>query len=258
MLKNLIYEYFKKENEARTPQDSVTFAPSYFTSCKRQVFYKKTGTEVSNPIDEAAYFKMALGTASHEKIQSIISKLGILQECEDMKTIEWNGSTWNYRIDGIVEIDGKRYVLEIKTVYGTGFRYIEEKPKENDFMQIQLYMLFENIADGLILYVGRDNGFMIEHYVKSTPGVQEQLKNKGNELIKLKSMIENKQIPDRDFQIQLKNTGEKISEDFTKDKVKHKTAWQCSYCQWKDNCWQTELEEIKKHDFYIDGQFINK
>jgi len=253
MLKGKIYNYFQSKESKREISKEITFAPSYFTSCKRQIFYKKIGQEASNPISEASYFKMALGSSSHEKIQDILKDIGILQECEDMKTIDYKGLTFNYRLDGIVEIEGKKYIIEIKTVYAAGFRSIEEKPKSDHFIQLQCYLNFENIEDGLILYVGRDNGFIVEHYIKRD---SQFVDNKIDELKELKKMIEKKELPDKDFQIQLKNTGEGISEYFTKDKIKYKSNWQCSYCAYHDKCWSKELQEIKNNKFYINKEFI--
>jgi hypothetical protein len=63
-------------------------------------------------------------------------------------------------------------------------------------------------------------------------------------------------VPERDGYIKLKNSGGKISEDFQKDKVRHKSDWRCSYCQWKNLCWKAELEEIQGHNFFMDGKFI--
>jgi CRISPR/Cas system-associated exonuclease Cas4 (RecB family) len=256
MIKNKIYDYFLKKEKDRPQPDEITFAPSYFSDCKRKIFYKKTGQEISDPISEAGYFKMALGSSSHEKIQSIIKELGILQEAEDLKTIEYGGLTFNYRLDGIVEIDGKKYVLEIKTIYGAGFRNVEEYgAKPEHMLQCRLYMEFEKVDRGLILYVGRDNGMMMEFVIERNGN--EDIKKIINDLKILKNQIENKVLPDKDFKIQIKNTGEKLSEDFTKDKVKYKTDWHCGYCSYKSHCWKDVYSVIKNKKFYINGVFYD-
>ena len=144
-----------------------------------------------------------------------------------------------------------------------GFRFIEKEPKQEHLLQMQLFMMFEKIDNGILLYVGRDNGFMIEHVYHKDDLPQFDMGVQFFKLKKLKNMIEYDQLPDKDFKICLKNINGVISEEFQKDSVKYKSDWQCrtkdgkSYCQWKDLCWKEELKEIFKHKFYIDGQFID-
>jgi len=267
MLKEKIYDYFlEKEKEAKA-QKEITFAPSYFNACRRQIFYKKTGIEPSNKITESAYFKMALGDSSHVKIQQIISDLKNVKmlEYEKEKTIDFVGLIFNYRVDGIIEINNEKYILEIKTIYGAGFKYIENEPKKEHLLQMYLYMNFEKIRKGILLYVGRDNGFMVEYIydINQMKDIENETRNKIKELKELKKMIEGKKIPDRDYQIVIKNngitdtvTGElNLSFEFTKNKIKYKSDWQCNYCQWRDLCWKEELEKIKNYKFYIGGKY---
>lgn len=263
MLKELIYEYYENERlkkESENKEVRLNMAPSYMTSCKRQLFYKKINMKVSNPIDTHTYIKFGLGNATHEMIQNLIEKLGFMIECEDFKNIEWEGLEWIYRIDGkIRDKKDNVYIAEIKSIYSNGFRMIENKAKEDHEIQLLLYMIFEKIDKGLILYIGRDSGFMVE-YNYTLKSLKEKYKNMFSEkLSELKQLIidiKNNILPDRDFNIVLKNYKGDIKDKFTKDKVNYKSDWQCSYCNFKDLCWKYEIKEIKNHTFYIDGKFI--
>jgi CRISPR/Cas system-associated exonuclease Cas4 (RecB family) len=261
MLKEIIYDYFneKKEKENYTERE-LNFAPSYFHKCKRQIAYKKLNYEPSNPLTEANYAKFEMGNSVHDSIQNILKKIGIWIEGEDFKNIEWCGLNWIYRIDGKIQKGDYVGIIEIKSVYASGFTSVEKEAKPEHELQLLLYMIFEHIENGILFYIGRDNGFMVEYNYRVDTlynKYADEIENKIKDLTALKSEIEKGIIPDRDFNILLKNSSGVISFDFQKDKVKYKSDWQCSYCQWKNLCWQQEIKEIKNHKFFIDGKFID-
>jgi hypothetical protein len=120
-------------------------------------------------------------------------------------------------------------------------------------------MIFENIQDGILLYIGRDNGFILEYNFTYDYLFQEYnmlLSEKLDQLKILKTQIEQSVLPNRDFQVCIKNTKDILSFAFQKDNKKYKSAWQCEYCSWKNECWKDVLSEIKNNTFYLDGQFI--
>ncbi|HEY0089159.1 MAG TPA: hypothetical protein VGB37_09955, partial [Candidatus Lokiarchaeia archaeon] len=212
MLKEIIYQYFDDKRLAKEADnrhsDKINFAPSYFTTCKRQIYYKKKNIPQSNPIETHSYIKFAMGDSVREKLQDIIKELNLMLECEDFKEIEWNDLNWIYRIDGKIKVNNEPYIIEIKSVYSSGYNSIEKEAKPEHEIQLLLYMIFEKIDRGILLYIGRDNGFIVEYdyYI-------DQLKEKYSalfimkiqELKELKEKLENNILPDRDFQIALKN-----------------------------------------------------
>lgn len=266
MLKNLIYNYYENGRQHNPPTKNmknaqVFFNPSSFSACKRQIYFKKIAQKTTNPILTAAQLKMAFGTVLHEKIQAIVQSLGILVEAEKLKVVTMGGLKFRYKTDGIIVINGKRYIMEIKTTYGQGFRMIKDAPKPSDIIQMALYMLFEHVENGILLYVGRDNGFLMEYVIKvGDPlysSAMETISKTMKHLKLLEKYIKDRHIPARDCQIALKNKNGIVSSKFQKDKIVYKADWQCEYCQWKDLCWTHELEEIKKHTFFINGNFID-
>jgi hypothetical protein len=140
-------------------------------------------------------------------------------------------------------------------------------------MQTVAYMLLEDINQAILLYIGRDNGFMVEWEVRingntiilinngqSTFDIPDNYIGKFNQRIKeltvLKRQIETGIEPDRDYQIVLKYNKGELSDDFQKDSVKYKSDWHCQYCSWKSSCWSDVLKEILNHKFYIGGQYL--
>jgi CRISPR/Cas system-associated exonuclease Cas4 (RecB family) len=196
-------------------------------ACGRQQYYKKTGNEISNMIDDASLLKMHFGKIQHEDMQRILKEKNILL-CSEVETNKRKfGLDWKYFIDAIIKDNDKKYILEIKTVYARGFDFVKEEPKKEHFMQCLCYMIFEKILDGIILYIGRDNGFMIQHDIqirgkdiylngelktKLTNG----FKNRIQYLKELKTQIEQGIVPEREYT---------------------KKDWQCRYCQYKTSCW---------------------
>lgn len=267
MLKEKIYDHYRK-SEHHGPvkhgasDSTVFFNPSSFSACRRQIYYKKTNATPSNPISAASYLKMSFGSVLHEKIQAIIYKQGILIEAEKLKIATFGRLRFRYKTDGIIVLDNKKYIMEIKTTHAGGMRAVRDEPKPSDVIQMCLYMLFEKIDSGILLYVGRDNGFLLEYAIHTGDYLYkkalERILKKMKELTVLELNIMEHNIPGRDCQLQMKNICGKISEKFQKDKKAYRSDWQCEYCQWKDLCWKRELEEMHKHSFFIDGEYIDQ
>jgi len=268
MLKELIYNYFEAQQRESnyTEREKLYFSPSSLTACKRQLFYKYTDTQASNPISTHAYIKMQMGTTIHAEIEKILKEIGIYELGEELKTGSINDVDMRYRVDGLLRIDDKAYVFELKTVYASGYNTIEREPKKDHIIQLLSYMIIEKIDTGILLYIGRDNGFMVEYKVEIKNNellinsvykteILKEFYNLIAELEKIKDNINNNILPERDYKRVFKNYKGELSEDFTKDKVKYKSDWQCSYCKWKDLCYQDILENMKDSNFYIGGEY---
>jgi hypothetical protein len=264
MLEKMLYDYFLETDNNRNEKEfdsegTLFFNPSSFSACKRQIFYKKRYVAPSNPIDAASYLKMDFGSVLHSRIQDIVKKMGILIDAERLKVKEFGGLSFRYKVDGIIVLNRQRCLLEIKTTHAGGLRAVKRDPKPNDVIQMSLYMLFENIKNGILLYVGRDTGYMIEYYITQECDAHKaaiaEIQKKIPELKQLKVQIKSGIMPERDGCIEMKNSSGKISEDFQKDKARCVSDWRCRYCQWHDLCWKTELEEIKHHKFFLNGKF---
>lgn len=263
MLSKIIYNYFdskRLEKESKEKAIGLHMAPSYMTKCKRSIFFSKTNTPASNPPEAHAYIKFELGNDAHEMMQAILKNIGIWIEGEDLKEVNRFGFDWKYKIDNMIKDEsGNKYIIEIKTTYAKGFINIEKEPKMEHEIQLMMYMLFENIERGILLYIGRDNGRLVE-YNYSLQMLKEKHEKwfiqKIAELKKLMDQISNRELPDRDYQIQVKNNNGLLSEDFQHKTVKYKTDWQCSYCSYKNLCWKEVYENMEGNAFYINGQFI--
>lgn len=271
MLKELICAHLdtKKRESNYSERDKISFSPSSLNTCGRALYYKYTDTPASNEVSTHAYLKMLMGTTIHAEIEKILKEIGIYESGEELKEKNLFSLNFRYMVDGVLRINEKRYIFELKTVYASGYNSIEREPKIEHVMQLLSYMHLEKIDNGILLYIGRDNGYMIEYNLVIEDGnlyINHYEKNNYLEefnglIIKLKDIekhIETEILPARDYQIVMKNTKGEISEKFTKDKVNYKSDWQCSYCKWKDLCWEKELKEINNNKFYIGGKFYGE
>jgi hypothetical protein len=106
------------------------------------------------------------GHQVHDRLQKYLHNIGILKELEvpiENKEYEIRGHT-----DGILEIESKTGVLEIKSINSMGF-YSLYQPKNDHLIQINIYMFCLDIPRGLLLYENKDNQELKEFFVKQDP-----------------------------------------------------------------------------------------
>lgn len=165
------------QSEGARP-NSCTFAPSSLR-CERKSWFRLRGTEpdiVTNP-DLSLEFMAEIGTAIHKIIQrNLINALGedwidvsdylkthpipykYTVEREEYETkVQIDEPPIKFACDGIIRLDGKIYLLEIKTSeFGTWESMMETKRVHYD--QIKAYAALLNIHNVLVLYVDRQYG----------------------------------------------------------------------------------------------------
>ena len=125
------------------------------------------------------------------------------------------------RADAVLS-DGKElYVLDIKSMNSAIFRGLQE-PKEENVLQVQLYLHFLRIPKGLLLYVDKDKLELKEFLVSYDP---EKVNVLLTNLVQLKGQIGNDTVPARI--------------------PSYPTDWQCRFCQFKGICKMGEGCEMK-------------
>lgn len=217
----------------------------------RKLYYKWTNEPVSNPINAGGLWKMEMGKAIHTQINKILRDMGldVISEIGGRKYISGLKYPISYRVDNVIMEDGIKVGVELKTKYGRGIVEIKKngQPLENDINQVCLYMSLSGINKWYLIYVGRDNAYRTQfnmslydwEYSIDNNKINFNLDDLIRKLRELEVFVKTKIIPDRDFQVAIKN-GE-IKKKYQKDKVEYKSDWHCMYCQWRDLCWQEFL-----------------
>ena len=155
-----------------------TFAPSSFR-CKRLNWFRLRGVlpdkiDVTDPVLD---FSAKIGTACHELIQSRLQRaLGddwisvedyfklnppefqYILEAKGYETfVEILDPPVRFACDGIIRLNGKIYLIEIKSSEYASFNELMQ-PKPYHVDQVKCYSSLLNISDVLMIYIDRQYG----------------------------------------------------------------------------------------------------
>lgn len=107
-------------------------------------------TEGENTSNAAGQFYMETGTTVHRLIQKAFERSKILVEAERRVNLLYEGIELRGMVDAIVEVDGERKIVEIKTCGA-----LPGKPKREHLHQALTYALVTGIHKIVILYMSR-------------------------------------------------------------------------------------------------------
>ena len=210
MLKELIDQFYL-ENQKNKEQ--TRFYITDAGKCPRAVFFKFKNAP-REPIDARLMRIFEHGENIHRNIFNILYRLrmGVVTEVPIPSQEIISG-----RADAILCTEGQNYVLDIKSMNSMIFRKLQE-PKEENVLQIQLYLHYFNIKKGILLYIDKDRQEMKEFFVDYNPELVEGLLDK---FYALKDQVEKNVLPKR-------------LEDYPRN-------WQCQYCSFRDVCKKENL-----------------
>jgi len=219
---------------------SDTFSPSSLGFCKRLVFFKRLGVEKDKRdlTDEWTYNVLGIlnsGTSRHEDIQDELEEaeeLGILKNLDpkevgkeakqqglnteflkysdDGREGKFQNDDIKIRFypDGLINYNGKDYVVEIKTISLFGFNKIDTEPLEKHLIQGVCYSIALGIDRVIFIYEDRNFGKRKVVALEVTEEMKQQVKDRVEDI---DGYVQDKIVPP-------KNT------DF------------CNYCDWNSEC----------------------
>lgn len=207
MLKEEINKYY---SENRRNRDQKHFYISDAGKCPRRVFYSFNKV----PKKEIAPNFLRLfdhGDHMHQMIMktlSMIKGIRIVAFEADIPRQE----TVSGRIDVIIEFKGELYIIDVKSMNSMIFMKMKEA-KEDNVKQLQLYLHYFKIKNGILLYVNKDNLMIKEYAVYENP---KEVKKMLDGLEDLREQIDAGLLPPR-------------IPDYPKD-------WKCRYCDYRKTC----------------------
>lgn len=218
MLKEIIDKYYQDKNNER---ERKRFYISDAGKCPRQIFFKfkKAPRKEMEPrllriFDQGDYV--------HLRLTRDLFSLGIVVASEiDIPPREDIGG----RADAIVRINNELYLVDLKSI-NSNILYKMAEPKEDHILQVQLYLHFFKLKNGILLYEGKDNSEIKEFTVGYDKKVAEKILN---DFKRLKINVDKDLIPQR-----LSNFPDN---------------WQCQYCQFREICEMSGSQNIKWGDF---------
>ena len=214
MLSNLIDQFYT-DNFKDRGQDKFYITDS--AKCSRALYFKFKKYPKKDPEPRVLRI-FDNGDYTHMRIVSVLFGLGIIRAVEIKIPPQ---EIISGRADAIIDIDSKPYVLEIKSIASYKFQRLEA-PDQDHIKQIQLYMHYFKIPDGILLYENKDKQELKEFVIKYDPFiVQDILKN----FKKLKKQIDSDLLPDVPVNIE---------------------SWRCDYCEYRDECMKLRGKESQK------------
>lgn len=103
------------------------------------------------------------------------------KECFHYVELELDGATFTGHPDGILNIEGVDYVMELKTCNSKNYEYIvnfSKKPLPSHKDQISIYMDLLGIPRGFIIYFDKDNSEWFSFYQTLDVNIVSALKRK--------------------------------------------------------------------------------
>ena len=150
----LIEQHIRREV---TPKNHGRYYPSEIGGCLRRVYYSYT---VPKPVKMDLQKIFEVGNIMHDFIAEVLRS----EKNPEVKLIdselpfklEMNGFLSSGRIDDLllVTTSGKKLLVEVKS---TSNVEMVDEPKEDNVMQLQLYMHVMGVHDGVLLYVDKRN-----------------------------------------------------------------------------------------------------
>jgi CRISPR/Cas system-associated exonuclease Cas4 (RecB family) len=213
MLKEIIDKYYQDKRKER---EKKRFYISDAGKCPRQIFFKfkKAPQKEMEPrilriFDQGNYI--------HLRLMRDLFSLGVVVASEiDIPPTEDVGG----RADAIIRINNELFLVDFKSINSMILKNME-KPKDDHILQVQLYLHFFNLKNGILLYEGKDNSQIKEFPVKYEKKIAKKILE---DFARLKINVGKNLIP--------------------KQMPDYPDNWQCQYCQFKELCSMTGAGNI--------------
>jgi len=213
--------HLEKENK---PKEIGRYYPSQIGTCLRKQWYSFKFPEETPP---ALVKIFAIGNIIHDFVVEVLGS----DKNPDIELIE-SESPFKEQVDDflisgridnliLVKPSGKHVLVEVKSA--KSLDYINEPPHYN-VMQLQLYMHFTKIHDGILLFVDKTNLRRKTFTIPYNEKMAEEIINRFRKLHK--------------------NLKEDILPDPEAREVQ-KTLWMCRFCEYKEKCYKANPSSDK-------------
>ncbi|HOK35129.1 MAG TPA: PD-(D/E)XK nuclease family protein [Candidatus Pacearchaeota archaeon] len=226
MLIELIDKYYQdKRNDRAQEHFYVTDAGK----CPRAVYFSMKGYPKKEK--EARILRIFdRGDLIHQRLMANfwgIPEIRVVASEIDIPSKE----LFHGRADAIISVDGKLYVVDIKSSSDFKFQKLEEPELPHQY-QVQLYMHYFKIPQGILLYENKNTQALKEFELTYDPVLCKKIIS---DFENLKYQIDNDIVPPIPSELKEKReAAEKGEGGF---------PWECEYCDFKEVC-----DKIEKND----------
>lgn len=198
------------------------FHPSSLGGCSRAYYFELTENQDDYEYNSNTLRIFYIGIVVHNYINKLLeyynakgvlkligNEVKVFKGFENSLLNEHKGFSIAGSIDNIIEIDGTKFVIEIKSTS----RYLDymKEPVYNHIVQANCYMKLSEVENGCILYVNKKDLTVKAFFIKLDESLFKQTLNK---IENIHYCIRKKQLPD------------------TNDS----TSYQCMNCEFKAKC----------------------
>lgn len=224
MLREIINQFYKDREKEKEEKERIKFYISEVGKCPRSIFFKfKRAPKLEIEAERLRIFEM--GNHIQQMILNPLISLGMVRAIEIPIPPQ---ELISGRADVIISIEGKPYVVEVKSISGRISLEKKSEPIPEHYQQLQLYLHYFKIPEGYLIYVNKDTQEIRDYLVKYDQNLVEKILNWFQ---KLKSTIEADIVPLRlpDYPLN----------------------WQCEKCEYREICKiagekNINWEELKK------------
>lgn len=222
MLKEIILKYALDEiRKPRWSKDKHWI--SDIGKCPRALVYKWRATP-GKEMSPRSYFVFEDGDLHHKAVKDVLRKAGIEFTMEETPILDTERNLKG-KLDAVIRVNGKYYVLEIKSVSANSFYKIRRwGVQEEHELQLQAYLYYaqnlfkQNTKEGILLYKCKDTSEFEDFLIKYD---EQKTLNFFNTLSEVELHLKNGTLPERPYS---------------------RTDWQCRYCEFEFICWEgTEM-----------------
>jgi CRISPR-associated protein Cas4 len=213
MLIELIDKYYQDKRDERNQEH---FYITDAGKCPRAVYFSMKGYPRKKK--EARILRIFdRGDIIHQRLMANfygIPQIKVVASEVDIPSKE----LFHGRADAIISVNGKMYVVDIKSSNDFKFQKLKE-PEPSHQYQVQLYMHYFKISQGILLYENKNTQDLKEFELKYDPGLCKKIINNFETL---KYQIENETPPPKPTNLE---------------------PWECEYCDFKEEC-----DKIERHE----------
>ncbi|MEW6686278.1 MAG: PD-(D/E)XK nuclease family protein [Candidatus Edwardsbacteria bacterium] len=225
MLTELLNQFAQQEMaKPRRPKEKHW--PSDAGKCLRALVYLWRGTEGKKP-DNRTFFVFEDGHLHHQTIRNQLRRAGLEFTMEEAP-ISDPKIPLSGKLDAVIRLGGKYYVLEIKSINRFSFEEVTHQgPIPSHVIQLQLYLhyvqnLFRlNTQSGILLYKCKDTSRFWESLIEYD---ETQVKTFFDTVAEVKEHLGKNTLPPRPYRV---------------------TDWECQYCDYSEICWEGMEKELE-------------
>jgi len=206
----LIDKHLKRESR---PKSIGRYYPSEIGGCIRKTWFSY---RLPKETDKSTTKVFKAGEMLHEFISEVIKseknpEIDLVNSEIPVK-IETKEFIISGRIDDLmlVKLDGKQYLVEVKSC-----KFLPNEAKEDNVMQLQLYMHATGIHDGILLYIKKDDLQTLSFELKYDKDAVKDILERFNVL---HQTLTSQKIP------------------IAEAKKYPEKGWMCQYCLWEEEC----------------------